>query len=253
MITLNNPLITFSAGEITVVDGGKPNSLRTWFIPSLFQKVKWVDNPWPKEFSWEFIGQQFQRGYEACTGDWVLHMDLDFIFHEKDFQAIREFLSNYDSIPAVAFPKRQFFVRDKYNVKSNLVLAVNKKVFGNAIRFDGGGDLCQPTLYGKYIDPHHIKRCKIPFYNYTDMWKTKEQIMEDKGRFARAWHQQFGDWKLGGPDDQSAYDAWWEMVRGRFKKHTEKIEFVDHPKVIQESLANLRPDQFGYDGFGLDA
>ena len=76
--------------------------------------------PWPQEFSWEFIGQQFQRGYEACSGDWVIHTDLDFIFHQKDFEAIRKACENNPESPALSFYKYQFIQPDKYNLKEQI-------------------------------------------------------------------------------------------------------------------------------------
>src|SRR3990167_4861081 len=76
------------ADEVIYVDGGnyRFDGERdiAWFEAP---KMKEVLCPWPKEFSWEFIGEQFQRGYEACTGDFVIHADLDFIFHENDYDA----------------------------------------------------------------------------------------------------------------------------------------------------------------------
>ena len=52
----------------------------------LFDVVTIIDGKttWPQEFSWELIGQHFQRGYEQCEADWVFHLDTDFIFHEND-------------------------------------------------------------------------------------------------------------------------------------------------------------------------
>lgn len=86
---------------------------------------------WPQEFSWEFIGQQFQRGYEACTGDWVIHADLDFIFHERDYDAIRKACENAGDAPALSFWKYQFILPDRYILKSRLVIAVNKGKYGD--------------------------------------------------------------------------------------------------------------------------
>lgn len=209
--------------------------------------------PWPKEFEWTHIADMFQKGYEACTGDWVLHMDLDFFFHEKDYQEIRNALATYSNFPAVSFWKWQFFVPGRYNLKSRLVIAVNKGRFGGRIKFDGGGvgDLCQPSLDGKYLDPGKVPEARIPFYNYDEMWKTKEQLLDDKGRFARAWQRTFNEWKLGGPDDESAYNKWYQMVQGRFDKHIHTLDISKHPKFIQEKLKSLTPDQFGHNGFGL--
>lgn len=35
---------------------------------------------------------------------------------------------------------------------------------------------------------------------------------------ARAWQRKFGDYKLGGPDDESAFKKFMSMQLGRYKK-----------------------------------
>ena len=40
---------------------------------------------WPYEFTWDHIGKVFNESYQKATGDWVIRMDLDYFFHEKDF------------------------------------------------------------------------------------------------------------------------------------------------------------------------
>ena len=185
--------------------------------------------PWPQEFSWEFIGQQFQRGYEACSGDWVIHADLDFIFHQKDFEAIRKACENNPESPALSFYKYQFIQPDKYNLKSRLVIAVNKKKYGHRIRFDSGGDLCQPSLDGNELKPDHVPEAKIPFYNYEKMTKTKEQIKDDVERMARAWQRHFGEYRLG--TDETAYEEWLKMIKGRYSKPQTSFNLDDHPRI----------------------
>lgn len=231
------------ADEVVVIDGNPDKE---------YLGTKKFEYEWPKEFSWDLIGQQFQRGYEASTKDAVMHCDLDFIFHEKQYQAIREAcdLMVQADWPALAFIKHQIFTPDRYNLKSRLVIAVNKARYGDRIRFDSGGDLAQPSLDGQYIDPLSVPQIRIPIWNYECLLKTKQQIKEDKGRFARAWQRTFGDYKLGGPDDESAYNKWLEMVRGRYLKHTKKLKLSDHPPVMIDTLKNLKPEQFGYDAFG---
>jgi hypothetical protein len=73
------------ADEVVVVNGDQDKH-------AMVGQGKWkiIDSPWAHDFSWEFIGQQFQKGYEAATGDWVIHADLDFLFHEDDFGKIRQ-------------------------------------------------------------------------------------------------------------------------------------------------------------------
>lgn len=235
------------ADEVLIVNGGY--TIQEFNEYDMF-KTSQLDSKWPKEFSWEFIGQQFQKGYDACSGDWVLHCDLDFLFHENDFEAIRQALADHSNEPALSFWKYQFILPDRYNLKSRLVIAVNKGVYGDRIRFDSGGDLTQPSLDGKYIDPNTVPEARVAIWNYECLLKTNPQILEDKGRFARAWQKTFGDYKLGGPDDKSAYNEWLKMLKGRFQKPQEFVKLSAHPRYIQETIDNLKPDQWGYSGFG---
>ena len=217
----------------------------------LFDVVTIIDGKttWPQEFSWELIGQHFQRGYEQCEADWVFHLDTDFIFHENDYQAIRRACLDNPQAPALSFLKWQFIHPDRYNLKSRLILAVNKKVYGDQIRFDSGGDLCQPSLNGNYIAPGTVPEIRIPFYNYEKLLKTEAQVRDDVERMARAWTRYFGDTKLG--TTETAYDEWLYMQRGRFAKPQKSIPLTDHPKIMQETIRLLKPEQFGYNGFNF--
>jgi len=202
------------ADETVIVNGNssKPYEFHyDWFVK---HKIKpfastQIMSKWPKEFSWEFIGQQFQRAYEACTGDWVIHADLDYIFHEKDYAKIREAFEQHPDAPALSFWKYQFVLPDRYILKSRLVIAVNKGKFGDRIKFNSGGDLCQPSLDGKYISPDDVPEARIPFYNYEKILKTKEQIADDSGRMERAYFKRFNSYQLNSDgDDLKAYEGW---------------------------------------------
>lgn len=208
-----------------------------------------IYHEWPQEFSWEFIGEQFQRGYEEAAGDWVIHADLDFIFHENDFGKIRQALKDYPNAPAVSFYKWQFILPDRYNLKSRLVLAVNKGRFGDRIRFNGGGDLCQPTLDGKELDINEVPQAGVPFYNYEKLTKTKDQIIDDVERMERAYNRYFKA-PLYTRHDKHPFDGWMKMMKGRFEKPSARIALEQHPKYIQDTIRNLKPEQFGYSGFG---
>lgn len=241
---------------VTITDPerrGDPFSACEWMIKETFDTAVAINGKksWPQEFSWELIGQHFQAGYRNCQADWVFHIDCDFIFHERDREAIRQACIANNDAPALSFYKRQFIAPDRFNLKSRLVVAVNKGKYGDRIRFDSGGDLCQPSLDGVELKPESVPEARIPFYNYEKILKTKEQITDDVGRMARAWHSHFGEYKLGGPDDQSAYDEWYKMTAGRFQKPQEHILLADHPKYIQDVIHSLQPGQWGYDGFGL--
>lgn len=238
-ITITNP-----------IERGDPYNECLRMARDCFDVVTIIDgkDTWPREFSWELIGKHFQKGYEQTDADYVLHLDLDFIFHEKDFEKIRKACEDNPHAPALSFYKWQFTLPDRYNLKSRLVLAVNKKQFGDKIRFDSGGDLCQPSLNGQYISPDDIPASGVEFYNYEKILKTEAQIRDDVERMARAWYRKFNYHHLG--DDETAYKEWLHMSTGRFTKPQEQIPLSAHPKYIQETIRNLKPENWGYSGFG---
>lgn len=206
---------------------------------------------WPKEFSWDTIGWHFQYGYEQSKADWVIHLDTDFIFHENDYQAIRQACIDAKAAPALSFWKYQFILPDRYNLKSRLILAVNKGKYGDRIRFDSGGDLCQPSLDGDYLKPDDVPEARIPFYNYDFLNKSKAQVQDDIGRMDRAYQRHFGKWLYSEDGtNKSAYDGWLKMMLGRLAKPHEMLPLYNHPRVIQETIKALTPDKCGYSVFG---
>ncbi len=231
------------ADELIVVNGGGPIAKPD---PHLWDKM--IHHPWPDEFKWDFIGQQFQRGYEACTGDWVIRMDLDFILHEKDYNVIRKKLMMNPEVHAFSMTKFQFLLADRYNLKSRLDLILNKKKFGKHIQLNGGGDLCQATLHGKPLK--RVPEIGVAVWNYDFLCKTQDIVKKDIGRFARAWDQHFGDRKLGGPDDEGAFEKFMQMQIGRFARPQQIVPLEQHPKIMQSTIKRLVPEQFGYNMWG---
>lgn len=232
------------ADEVIVVDGANKREHQVL-------NMKFIHHEWPQEFSWPFIGEQFTRGYQACTGDWVIHADVDFLFHNKDFGKIRQALKDYPTAPAVSFYKWQFILPDRYNLKSRLMIAVNKKKFGDRITFTGGRDLCQPQLDGQDLRMEDMPQAGVAFYNYEKLTKTKEQVLDDVGRMDRAYFRHFGKYLYSQDGtDESAFKGWFQMVSGRFRKPQRHIKLEEHPAYIQKTIKNLTPEQFGFAGFG---
>lgn len=204
---------------------------------------------WPEEFEWDHIGKTFQEGYEQATGDWVIRMDLDYLFHHRDLMRIRKALENHANEPAMSFWKYQFLLVDRYQIKARPVIAMNKGMFD--IKLNGGGDLCQPTLNGELLHPDKVTETKVPIYNYDFSFKTAELIRGDFGRFSRAWEKTFKNRELGGPDNESAFDYFKEMMVGRFSgRGHEKIALDEHPVYIQDRIKAMTPDLFGHSMFG---
>ena len=210
-----------------------------------------VGEDFKEEFMWSDIGKMFTEGFNRATGDWVIWMDIDNIFHENNFIDLKnDILKNKNEI-SIAFPKIQIFTPDRFAVKSVICRAFNKKDFPE-IKLNGGGDLCLPTYNNKLIEPKLVKKTKIPIWNYDTVFRTKEIISLDRARFARAWKREFGDYgNRGSGDPQEAFEAWFEMVKLRYNSHIHNLKIEDHPSFILSKLKNLTSEQFGFNGFGL--
>lgn len=210
-----------------------------------------VGKDWPYEFKWDHIGKTFNDGFKKSSGDWVIRMDLDYFFHENSFTKIKKNLDKYNQYPAISFPQYQFFTPDRYQVKTKLCIALNKKKYPNIV-LNGGGDLCQPTLDNNQIKFSDVPFVNIPIWQYDSTFRSKDIISEDRARFARAWNNYFNNWgDRGGGSPEEAFEAWYRMVTKRYKKHVNKTTINKHPKYIKESLSKLEKTQFGYDAFGL--
>ena len=241
------------ADEVIIINGkiGDEYNLETELV-QMNDKVKVVRYEWPEEFSWEFIGQQFQRGYEACTGDWIIHADLDFFFHENDFDKIRKTLEENSEEPAVSFWKYQFLLVDRYRLKSRLVITVNKGKYKNRIKFNSGGDLCQPSLDGMELKPDTVKEIGVPFYNYDFCFKEKNVIAKEFYRMAKARNKVFPNDNWGIESKEKALEYFKKMQLGRFENNLndyKKIKLEDHPRYIQDRIYNIKPNQFGFNMF----
>ncbi len=236
------------AKQLVIVDGSKdPSKLEKNFKKTWDKKVNYE---WPEEFSFEFIGEQFQRGYDACDGDWVIRLDCDFIFRDEDIEKLHNVLNLARDYPAITFQKRQFLLCDRYSLKSNLVLAFNKRKYGNRIKLNAGGDLCQASLDGKLIDEESFNS-KIAFNNYDFLKKTRIVVQKEFARMSRAWQRRFGEYTLGGPDEESAFEKFLEMQLSRMKKPHEIVPLSFHPESVQKTMKRMTSQNFGYNMWGF--
>lgn len=210
-----------------------------------------VGDDWPYEFSWDHIGKTFQKGYDKCTSDWVMRMDVDYFLHEKTKNKLFNALEKYNDYPAISLPQYQIFTPDRYQIKTRICLLFNKKKYRN-IKLNGGGDLTLATLDGELIDPKEVPMVNVPIYQYESTFRTKEILLEDRGRFARAWFRYFDTYESrGGGTPEEAFDAWFKEIAKRYPKHSFKLKINNHPKFIIHKLKSIEEEHFGYNAFNL--
>lgn len=279
------------ADEVVVVNGTRKTQSLQWGDLSVVRadeiyptdKIKTINYEWPEDFDWKFIGQQFQRGYEACTGDWVFRFDADYFIHEKDFADIRSYLETCKA-PACTMPKKQFLLSHKFRVKSLVPIAYNKGKYGDRIRLDSGGDLCQPSLDGVELQKcSYMQQPKNEFE--MPIISTKEYIIADDtdavqmARLPRTYREgnffvqdrgitfcnfdfTFKSKEVINKDWPRFRKAWNKqfggdmgefltMMIGRYQNGTWTVaKDEDYPKYIREKVKNISKDKFGYDMWG---
>ncbi len=218
---------------------------------SLADEVVVVGDDWPLEFDWGVFNKIYQDGFDKCSTDWVMRMDLDYFVHENDIPRIKSYLLKYSDHPAIVLPQYQFFTLDRYQVKTKLCLLLNKKRFPE-IKLDGGTDRMLATLNGELLTYKNVPQIKVPIWQYDSMFRTKEIISKDRARFARAWYRSFNNYgDRGGDNPEIAFKAWFDMIKNRYRKHIFRSNISKHPKFIVNRLESLKKDQFGYSAFGL--
>ncbi len=81
-----------------------------------FSKIRIIESTWALGSSGALGGQvlaeQTNIAREACTGDWLIHLQADEIFHERDLEKIRFAMTRAWSDPAVeglVFPYHHFY------------------------------------------------------------------------------------------------------------------------------------------------
>ena len=100
---------------------------------SLADEVVVVGEEWPYEFKFDHIGKTFQQGFEESSGDWVIKMDIDTVFHENDFDKLRSYLYKYKDVPGLCLTKKQIFTPERFHTKARMCFVLNKKKFPNLL------------------------------------------------------------------------------------------------------------------------
>jgi len=264
------------ADEVVIVCGDKSDLYLNY--PNK-EKIRLVYNKWrPNDYM--MYGEQYKLGFEATTGDYAIRCDVDYFFHEDDWEDIRICLEASDQ-SVLFMSKKQFVLTDRYRIKAMMPIVFRGNMRGK-ITFDGGGDYTWPRIDGVMISdkskavcrkeyviiadnvtdkqlrdrlPDAIERDgqmvqmnrRISVYNFDMCFKDKKTIAREFLKQSRARFKKTGnDW---GQTEEKALDYFMRMQVGRLNAEGwAKAE--THPKHIMEKVKNIKPDQLGYNVFG---
>lgn len=246
------------ADEVIVFDGG----FETFSVPP--RKTIVMHEPDPEVWGWEEHALRLNKALDAATGDWIIKVDIDWIFHENSFVEIRKRLEGLTDKPVASFQKMNFYPNMKYKQKGEVPIAINK-IFKDRVRFGKDQSVYTDLTYpiwnlqgvdrkgvpiGDLVDVDYWGRTGVEFWNFDYTFKTIKRAKELFLRGSQAHENYFGKSQWGKNEDE-AFDVFIKNM-----KHQQKVGFDIKkigmlPKYIRERITNLKPEEFGYNGWSL--
>ena len=255
------------ADEVIVVNGGErlPEAIKTANKDKLIEVLM----SWPDEWHWRELPLHLNAGLNACTGDWVIKMDIDQLFHEKDFEKIKELLvvAKANKYPAVAFVKLNILNQYYGFYKATHPFALNRDFIGKdkiqyGIAVDQETDWCYPIEVngfdkengipvGKKLGPDKylgVSSVDAVVYNYDYFFRTPDVAKKGFWRFAKAYNRTFGEGKWG----SSEKEAWQLFLKDKASRLRDKSNYIainSHPAAIADRIKRMSSLEYGYDNW----
>lgn len=168
-------------------------------------KIKIIDTVWDEQMrvGGKIFAQQANIALDACTGDWLFHIQADEIIHEADLPTIRAAIQQADpdkQIEGLLFDFLNFYGSYNYLNGTRYQHKKEIRIFRNGIGVfsyrDSQGFRKHSTPLqreqGHKGEKLRVKHIRIPVYHYSYVRPPKE--MNDKSKyFAQFW---FDDSKL---------------------------------------------------------
>jgi len=262
--------------ELVVVDGGSNDGTIDQIKGLKSDKIKLVndkDTFWSYEWKYDIMGRNFQRGFDECTGDWVIKFDSDYILHEAYVTKTRQGLEYCDKNNFLfAIQNRlNFILIDRYFQKTWGLFAVNKtKLIKEHPTARMGCDLKQTAINWEFVEKgewqdgiyigdlfrtsENSYKVSTQLWNYDHAFMTKERLMERRLRHFEAEIKQFGlhIYGIDSYEKEYPYELYLNICKRYFKKFPmTPIEISHHPIYIQDRIKQMNRQQFGYSGFDL--
>ena len=246
--------------EVIVIDSGSTDgSLQK--IVKISDKIKTVYSKWPWEFKQREYPIHYNQGFDLCTGDWKLKMDIDFIIDDRDIAGIRKRLEDNMDKAMATFQRHNVFNKSQYYDKGKMPTALNSKfpnikvgVPDNETKTDWtipvvAREYINGVPYGARVPKEQILDMGIPIWNYDCTFRTKDKCKTWFQRIARGYARD-GVTPLYGDGDDKAWEAW---IRNRTKRKEntpmKDMKIDHHPSYIRDKIGSMTPDLWGFDNW----
>lgn len=246
------------ADEVVVVNGGKELDAN---IPNFRQGcvLKFVMNEWPEQWRWQKLAEQLNSGLDACTGDWVLKLDIDQLIHKNDYARIKEAINNCrPEIEVLRLIKMNYVVNRRYYSKGAQPILFRRTPevrFGFMPNFPMG-DLCIPmraTGMGEdgipIGEPITSDILDAHYWNFSYTFKTIEVAKAGFWRMARAYKDFYKSGALGDNEEES-FQKLIDLTIDRLGKCQDTAEWHELPEEIVPALQALKEEQCGFNLWG---
>jgi len=257
------------ADEVVIVWGGDIDTkFIGWKDEYTPDRVKQIFIPWEYDFSWETIAQHFNAGLEACTGDWIMKMDIDYVIHEKDMADLRARMEAHykEKWWLLSFMKYTVLNQHKAYQKCHVpfIIRGDKKEFikfgipsdnkdsawGYPIMVDGF-DKKRGLPTGTSIPDSMVRSTGIDIFNYDNTFRNKEITGKHFLRFSNA-REKAGFPREWGSTEEEALQKFINMMWSRLKKTSgsyKPLSLESHPKYIRDRIKKLTPKLYGYNSW----
>ena len=213
-------------------------------IRALSDNVKIIKtNAWPLDWGYDVMRDHLQIGLDACSGDFSLKIDVDWIFRAEKADELRTIFEKHEDFHQLIFGKINYYSGDWgckkgfRPIKTNICYALNKTLLDNnginyEITNETGSNL---PKFHESIRTADINDHAFWPINYDKTFMVKDQIVEQWARWFRAWEGNRGNQYK----KETKEDVWNHYV-GYQKSKSSAVEFDDdsfHPKIMRERLS----------------
>lgn len=242
-------------------------------------KLAAIYKPWPfPEWSYEELPRHLNAALSLARAqgcDWIVKLDIDTVFHERDMALLRRLLAKADRKKkwAISVRKLQFFTPRRYFKKASIpiILRVDAPIaYGvDDARYT---DLCQPIVWdgesnasyngvsydiplGKTIPKERVlKSRKLVVFNYDYTFRTYERSIEllfqIEMAHARFWGRGYSGLAPEAITRETAMRDFLALAKRRARAMRRRMRIERHPTSFQEALRSLDSAMWGYNLWG---